>query len=42
VAEGGHAWPGGVNDPTIGVTTDDIDASELLWAFLEANPLPEA
>jgi hypothetical protein len=29
-----------VNDPNIGRTTDDISASELMWAFFEANPLP--
>jgi len=33
VLGGGHTWPGGVNDPSFGVTTDDISATELMWAF---------
>lgn len=40
VTAGEHAWPGGVNDPNIGQSTDDISASELMWAFFQANPLP--
>lgn len=33
VLGGGHTWPGGVNDPSGGATTDDISATELMWAF---------
>ncbi len=33
VLGGGHTWPGGVNDPTFGASTDDISATELMWAF---------
>ena len=33
VLGGGHTWPGGVNDPTFGASTDDISATELMWSF---------
>ncbi len=38
VTDGGHTWPGGVNDPRDGITTTAISASELMWAFFAANP----
>ena len=37
IAEGGHTWPGGSLDAPqaiVGTTTDEIDASRLLWQFL--------
>lgn len=37
IAEGGHTWPGGNLDAPeaiVGATTDEIDASRLLWEFL--------
>jgi polyhydroxybutyrate depolymerase len=32
---GGHTWPGSTAtwDPALGVVTDEISASELLWEF---------
>ena len=49
VEGGGHTWPGtplldenvdeGVTD-RLGLTTDDIDASELAWEFFQAHPKP--
>jgi polyhydroxybutyrate depolymerase len=38
VLGGGHTWPGGVNDPAGGASTDDISATELMWAFFAAAP----
>jgi polyhydroxybutyrate depolymerase len=37
---GGHTWPGGVPLPGFitGETTQDISASETLWAFFQAYP----
>ena len=38
VLGGGHTWPGGVNDPAGGASTNDISATELMWAFFAATP----
>jgi len=37
---GGHQWPGGWTVPLLGNNTDDIDASEAIWSFFDAHPLP--
>lgn len=38
---GEHAWPGGEPVTTaIGIPTTEIDASELMWAFFQAHPMP--
>ena len=41
---GGHAWPGSAfshaSAAIIGPTTDDIDATELIWDFFEEQRLP--
>jgi polyhydroxybutyrate depolymerase len=39
---GGHTWPGGQGIPTFigGHTTQDIDASRVMWAFFDAHPMP--
>jgi len=38
---GGHTWPGAaVNASFLGKTTHQINASETLWAFFQAHPLP--
>lgn len=44
VTGGGHSWPGGPDLilPALGPTTQDIDASEVIWEFFAAHPLPEA
>ncbi|MBC7631707.1 PHB depolymerase family esterase [Aeromicrobium sp.] len=41
VANGGHRWPGGTESTPghgDGVTTQDIDASTLIWNFFERHP----
>jgi polyhydroxybutyrate depolymerase len=38
---GGHTWPGTAFDVgRLGVTNKDISASDTLWAFFQAHPLP--
>lgn len=38
VTDGGHTWPGGVNDPNDGISTDGISATGLLWSFFDRHP----
>jgi len=38
---GGHNWPGGPTVPGLGRTSDTIHASEEIWRFFQAHPLPE-
>jgi polyhydroxybutyrate depolymerase len=43
VVKGGHAWPGG--DPFMpekrgGVTSNDLNANEVIWKFFAAHPMP--
>jgi polyhydroxybutyrate depolymerase len=39
VLGGGHTWPGtSVDLSPLGVTTQEIVASELLWDFFAAHP----
>ncbi|NLT41982.1 MAG: hypothetical protein GXX93_04875 [Anaerolineae bacterium] len=42
VAGGGHSWPGGEPLPAFltGYTTQDIDATQVIWDFFEGHPLP--
>lgn len=38
---GGHTWPGAAVDvPRLGVTTKEVDATDVLWAFFRDHPLP--
>jgi polyhydroxybutyrate depolymerase len=37
---GGHTWPGSVDVPFLGKTTHQINATDTLWAFFQAHPLP--
>lgn len=41
---GGHAWPGSAfstaSEPILGMTTDEIDATEAIWSFFREHPLP--
>ncbi len=39
---GGHAWPGGGAYAILGKVSTDISASQTLWEFFKAHPLPEA
>ena len=42
IRDGGHAWPGGAGSATGDVPTQEISASELIWAFFERHPKAEA
>ena len=44
VKEGGHTWPGGTPMPEwfVGTTSNDIDASSVMWEFFQAHPLRTA
>jgi polyhydroxybutyrate depolymerase len=35
---GGHAWPGSIGRPGADPPTQEISASELMWAFFERHP----
>ncbi|HUS29933.1 MAG TPA: PHB depolymerase family esterase [Kofleriaceae bacterium] len=39
---GGHQWPGGDALPFLGKKSDDIIATDALWDFFVAHPLPSA
>jgi hypothetical protein len=38
---GGHTWPGSFDVPSLGYTTHQINATDLLWAFFSAYTLPD-
>jgi polyhydroxybutyrate depolymerase len=43
IEDGGHTWPGSsivLTQPWSGKTSQDIVASQLIWQFFEAHPLP--
>ncbi len=35
---GGHTWPDSFDVPSLGKTTHDINANDLLWAFFQQHP----
>jgi polyhydroxybutyrate depolymerase len=41
---GGHSWPGSAfsvaSEAILGATTDEIDATELIWSFFSEHPRP--
>ena len=37
---GGHTWPGGFPVPILGYTSNDISATDAMWSFFQAHPLP--
>lgn len=37
---GGHTWPGGTPMPVLGTTNKDISATDAMWDFFKAHPLP--
>jgi polyhydroxybutyrate depolymerase len=40
IQEGGHTWPGGLNQSsTLGLTSQDINASQVIWDFLKTHRL---
>ena len=43
IADGGHTWPGSsivLTSPWSGKTSKDITATQLIWDFFSAHPLP--
>ena len=40
VQNGGHTWPGGLPIPALGYTTTDLSATDAMWSFFLAHPLP--
>jgi polyhydroxybutyrate depolymerase len=40
VDNGGHTWPGGTPIPGLGYTTTNISATDAMWSFFQAHPLP--
>jgi polyhydroxybutyrate depolymerase len=40
VEGGGHSWPGSNIAPQSGITTQDIDATDVIWEFFAAYPKP--
>ena len=42
IAGGGHAWPGGEPLPAsiVGYTTQEIDATQIMWDFFQQHTLP--
>ncbi|MGZ3438986.1 MAG: extracellular catalytic domain type 1 short-chain-length polyhydroxyalkanoate depolymerase [Polyangia bacterium] len=40
VQNGGHTWPGGLPVPSLGYTTTNISATDAMWSFFQAHPLP--
>ena len=40
VRGGGHTWPGAIDVPTLGPTTHEISAAELIWTFFKDQRLP--
>ncbi len=40
VQNGGHTWPGGLPVPALGYTTTNISATDAMWSFFQAHPLP--
>ena len=39
---GGHTWPGAINNPSLGYTTHEISATDLMWSFFVAHPMAVA
>jgi polyhydroxybutyrate depolymerase len=33
ISDGGHTWPGSSPEPTLGFTTQTIDANVVIWNF---------
>jgi len=36
---GGHTWPGSIALPKLGLTTNQIKASDIIWEFFKAHPI---
>lgn len=42
VDPGGHTWPGSFDVPSLGYTTQQIDATDLIWSFFTGFTVPDA
>lgn len=40
IAGGGHQWPGGTAIPGLGKASQDLRATDAMWTFFAAHPLP--
>lgn len=40
IDDGGHTWPGGVPIPLVGKTSTDLGATETMYEFFAAHPMP--
>jgi polyhydroxybutyrate depolymerase len=40
VQDGGHTWPGSAIQIPVGKTTLDLVATDAMWAFFKAHPMP--
>ena len=40
VVDGGHTWPGAIDVPSLGTTTREISASEMMWEFFKEKRSP--
>lgn len=40
IVGGGHTWPGSIPIPSLGLTTQQIKASDVIWKFFAAHKLP--
>jgi polyhydroxybutyrate depolymerase len=40
IDQGGHTWPGGVPIPLVGKTSTDLGATETIYEFFAAHPMP--
>lgn len=40
IKDGGHSWPGSDMAPQLGITTKDINATDVIWDFFAAHPKP--
>jgi polyhydroxybutyrate depolymerase len=40
IVGGGHSWPGSDMLPQLGITTKDINATDVIWDFFAAHPMP--
>jgi len=38
IQDGGHQWPGGETLPLLGNNTNDLNATDAIWAFFAAHP----
>ncbi len=44
IVKGGHTWPGGdpyMPEKRTGPTSNDLDASDTIWQFFAAHPMPQ-